>query len=143
MSDASVWLFLGTLVTAIVGLLGVWLQIRQTSVKVAVDKQSEQDRLRLEEIKDLRTRIDESDKKIQAMGERMDEISRDYRIEQRVNQRMHLSLMSVRQLLTDILSYREKHAGALPPGTPAIETILKDIGRILDENTYRARDEPP
>lgn len=137
----QVVIFSGTVITAIAGAWSIWVQTKQKASKDTMDAQLLQQQQRLEDIKELRERIDEQDERIESMGRKLDRVSRELRTEQSLTHRMALAMQTHDNFLDLVSDYFTLHKDTLPQPIPRIPNRerLKDLIRLA---TNRDRGDP-
>lgn len=134
-------LFAGTVVTAVAGVWSIRVQTKQKGAKDEADGKLAEDAQRLEDIRELRDRIDKQDVRLENMGKKLDRVTRDLRSEQAMTHKMSLVMQTQDMFLDQVEEYFTIHIDALPHPIPRIPNRqhLKDL---LALTSYRVRGDP-
>ncbi|ATW62941.1 hypothetical protein FGG66_gp23 [Corynebacterium phage phi674] len=134
-------ILLGGVVASVGSVWAVWIQTKQKSSKDKMDAQALLQQQRLEDIKELRDRIDEQDERIESMGKKLDRVSRDLRMEQTLTHRMSLTMQTHDIFLDQIEEYYTEHDAVLPYPRPHIPN-RHNLKMLLDTIANRDRGDP-
>lgn len=135
-------LFLGTVVTVLGGVWSVYLQSKQKASKDLHDVKIQQDAQRLEDIRELRERIDEQEERLGAMGKKLDTVSKNLRSEQAMNHRMTLIMQTHDIFMDQVDEYLTLYGHDMPSLFPRIPN-RQHLKETLQLIALRERGDPP
>lgn len=124
-------IFVGGVIAVLGSVWTAYIQTRQKASKDKADAQIMLQQQRLEDIKELRERIDEQDERIETMGKKLDRVSRDLRTEQSLTHRMGLTMQTHDIFLDQLEEYYTQHDAVLPQPRPRIPSRVS-LKSLLD-----------